>query len=128
MNAHGFWAERALTSYPVRQAGLRALLGSICLPTAMPRRQRGTHSQTRLRTPNCDSKHCCCVLSHLGRSPLAFSCETTCHKHLGHEGPNNIEAQRVANHCPKLAIADVPFATGVDVNRQRLESQPFWDR
>ena len=74
-----------------------------------------------------------CVLSHLGRSPrhsaaTARRPKATCHKHLGPEGPNNVEAQRVANRCPKLAIADVSFATGVDVDWQRLEAQPFWDR
>ena len=56
----------------VLMAGLE---GSPFRPPAMPRRQWGTHSQTRLSTPNCDSKHCCCVLSHLGRSPLAFNCD-----------------------------------------------------
>ena len=73
------------------------------------------------------------VLSHLGRSPwhsaaAARRPKATCHKHLGQEGPNNVEAQRVANHCPKLAISDVSLATGVRVDRQRLEAQPFWDR
>jgi hypothetical protein len=43
-------------------------------PPAMPRRQWGTHSQTRLSTPNCDSKPCCRVLSNFGWSPWAFSC------------------------------------------------------
>ena len=58
-----------------------------------------------------------CVLPHFGRSPrhsvaTARRQKDTCHKHLGQEGPNNVKAQRVANHCPKLAIADVPLAYG----------------
>ena len=58
-----------------------------------------------------------CMLSHLGRSPrhsaaTARRQKATCHKNLGQEGPNNVKAQRVANHCPKLAIADVPLRNG----------------
>ena len=108
-------AERAAPSQPGRGARVvRVCEACQLLPHSHRRAPEAEGTQAFVVT-----NPWCCVLSQLGWSPkhsvvTARRQKATCQKHLGKEGPNNVKAQRVANHCPELAIADVPVAAWMD--------------